>query len=278
MKVKKTIKLFIGGKFPRSESGRVAPQYFAASKTKVSAHYCQASRKDFRASIEANKKAEGPWAARSAYNRGQILYRIAENLEMRRGEFEEIFISILGYSKSKANKTLEQAIAAFVYYAGFADKYSQVLASLNPVQGSQHNFTFPEAIGSGVLAEGSSTKFVELCNELAALLATGNVVTVLQSPTCALLLSPFAEVLATSDVPAGVVNLLSASNDELMPVAASHMDVLYITLLEDKDLALVKGEAIHNLKRVFRAPANGRSIESIAQAVEYKTTWHPTGF
>jgi acyl-CoA reductase-like NAD-dependent aldehyde dehydrogenase len=259
--VKKTYKLYIDGAFPRSESGRT---YEAQGQ-----NVARASRKDVRDAVRAARPAFEKWAAMTAYNRGQVLYRIAEMMEARRAEFAELC--------SGANE-VDRAIDRFVWYAGWADKLPQVLGGSNPVAGPYFNFTVPEPTGIvGVLAP-EEPALVGLVSRLAPPLVGGNSVVLVASESSPLAAIELAEVLATSDVPGGVVNMLTGFKAELSPWLASHMDVNAIDVTgANGDLAELERAAAENVKRVVKAPADGQSAYQIADFLELKTVWHPIG-
>ncbi len=277
--VAKTIKLYISGAFPRTESGRSFPVYLFNSK-KIYAHLCRASRKDLRNAVAAAKSAQAGWCGRSAYNRSQILYRMAEMMEGKRNEFIEIFVQTLGYSSAEANDVVEQAIDALVYYAGFADKFQQLIGAVNPVSGPHHNFTTPEAVGVVALICAEKFDFSRFVGQIAAITCSGNSTVVLLAQDGAAVLAPLAEVFATSDLPGGVINLLSGFAEELAPHLAGHMEIDSICLARNDEnmRAAVKEDAVFNLKRIVDNPANELSLAQILQFVEYKTVWHPIGF
>lgn len=278
LKIAKTIKLFIGGDFPRTESGRSFPVYFAKSK-KVYAQLCLASRKDFRNAVTAAQGAQHEWAKRSAYNRCQILYRMAEMTEGKREEFKEVLTKTLGYTAASANKSVDEAIASFVYYAGFADKYQQVLGAVNPVAGPHHNFTTAEPVG--LVSHVAEKKFNlgNLASQLAAIIVSGNSVVSLLSEEGAAVIAPLSEVFATSDLPKGVVNLLTGSIDELYKHIGTHMEVHSLSFQNssEKLLGEMKVMAAENMKRVVGPVKESLSLEHLISFVEFKTVWHPIG-
>ena len=217
MRIPKTIKLFIGGELPRTESGRsFAVNTFETQK--IYANLCLASRKDFRNAVTAAKDALKGWETKTAYNRSQILYRMAEMTEGKRGEFVEILKSTLGYSDSDANKSVDEAIDAFVYYSGWCDKFSQVIGSVNPVAGPHHNFTGTEPVGVVTLIGSEKFNLKELVVMMAAIMTSGNTLVVLMPQEGAAVIGALAEVFMTSDLPKGVVNLLSGDTQELYKV------------------------------------------------------------
>ncbi len=278
LQIAKTIKLFIGGDFPRTESGRSFPVYVNKTKN-VYAHLCWASRKDLRNAITAAQGALSSWAGKSAYNRGQILYRMAEMMEGKRAETAEILTETLGYTKAQSEKVIDAAIDAFVYYAGWTDKYQQVIGAVNPVSGPHHNFTTPEPVGVvGMLAD-PKFDFGSLVAQIAAIIATGNTVVVLMAEKGAATLAPLSEVFATSDLTKGVVNLLTGQLDELAGQYGMHMELQSIScqVNDDKILASLKEAGAENMKRVVGPLKEDRSLENLLAFVEYKTVWHPIG-
>ena len=279
MNILKTYKIYIGGQFPRTESGRY---YTLKDKEgKTIANVCQSSKKDIRNAVQAARKAFGLWSERSAFNRGQILYRIAEMLDGRKAQFMEELIQ-QGVSSTDASEELATAIDRIVYYAGWCDKYQQILSSVNPVNSSHFNFSVAEPTGVvGILAE-SSTGILGLVSQLMPVIAGGNTVVLIASEALPLCSISFAEVLETSDLPAGVVNILTGSADEMLPTLAEHMDVNAIFLL-NADSEMVKNtqlSAIENLKRVIVrnenvSQENAQGIRYLSSFQEIKTTWHP---
>ncbi|NYI43701.1 acyl-CoA reductase-like NAD-dependent aldehyde dehydrogenase [Nocardioides aromaticivorans] len=283
--VRKTYKLYIGGAFPRSESGH--SYEVTDSKGKFVANAALASRKDVRDAVVAARKAFGSWSGRTAYNRGQILYRIAEVMEDRRPQFEEAVRQSEGGTAAAARAQVDAAVDRLVWYAGWADKLAQVVGNANPVAGPFFNHSAPEPTGVvGVLApQGSS--LLGLVSVVAPVIVTGNVAVVVSSYTRPLPAVTFSEVLATSDVPGGVVNILTGDAATLGPWLAAHMDVNAI------DLAGVAGSAelatslevaaADNLKRVRRAPdaepdwSADPGLGAMTAFVETKTVWHPIG-
>ncbi len=259
--VKKTYKLFIGGAFPRSESGRT---YLAQGQ-----NVARGSRKDVRDAVRAAREAQPKWAAMTAYNRGQVLYRVAEMLEARAADFAEL---------CSGRPEVERSVDRVVWYAGWADKLAQVLGGSNAVAGPYFNFTVPEPTGVvGVLAPGEPA-LLGLVSRLAPPLVGGNAVVLVASESSPLAAVELAEVLATSDVPGGVVNILTGRRAELAPVLASHMDVNALDLAgADGDLGDLERLAAENVKRVVRGPADGQSPWEIASFLELKTVWHPIG-
>jgi acyl-CoA reductase-like NAD-dependent aldehyde dehydrogenase len=259
--VKKTYKLYIGGAFPRSESGRT---YEAQGQ-----NVALASRKDARDAISAARAAQSKWAAATAYNRGQVLYRIAEMIEARAAEFAEL-------STGKAE--VHKAIDRWVWYAGFADKLAQVIGSSNPVAGPYFNFTVPEPTGVVAILAPEEPPLLGLVSRLAPALVGGNAVVAVASERSPLAAIELAEALATSDLPGGVVNLLTGRRAELAPWLASHMDVNAIDLTGANGLrADLERAAADNVKRVVVGAPDSQSLYEISAFLELKTIWHPIG-
>jgi acyl-CoA reductase-like NAD-dependent aldehyde dehydrogenase len=279
LSVIKTYKIYIGGQFPRTESGRTYVVNDAAGNP--IANVCQSSKKDIRNAVQAARKAFGPWSERSAFNRGQILYRIAEMLDGRKTQFIEE-LTQQGQTNERALVEIETCIDRIVYYAGWCDKYQQVLSSVNPVNSSHFNFSIAEPTGVvGILAE-SSTGILGLVSQLMPVIAGGNTVVLIASEALPLCSISFAEVLETSDLPAGVVNILTGSADEMLPTLAEHMDVnaLFLSNLTSEMLKNTQLSAIDNLKRVIVknndwTQENAQGISFISSFQEIKTTWHP---
>jgi acyl-CoA reductase-like NAD-dependent aldehyde dehydrogenase len=281
--VLKTRKLFIGGKFPRGESGRVAPA-LAADCTTLLANYCVASRKDFRDAAVAARKAQPGWAKATAYLRGQILYRAAEMLENRAGE---LVTELRDAGSRSAEREVEQSIDRLVHYAGWTDKFPQLFSTVNPVATSHFNFTFPEPTGVVVVLCPDRPALLGLLSLVAPAILSGNAVIVLASETAPLPAIAFAEVLATSDLPGGVVNILTGTRQELASHFASHMDInAAIDGSGDPSVAdTLRGGAALNLKRVAVrtlaekdwSTAKAEDPYWILDTVEMKTAWHPVG-
>ena len=279
--VRKTYKLYIGGAFPRSESGRT----FAVSTPggRFLAHASRASRKDARDAVVSARAAFRGWSAATAYNRGQVLYRVAEVLEGRREQFAEEVAAGEGSTLEAARATVDLAVDRWVWYAGWTDKLAAVAGGANPVAGPYFNFSLPEPTGVVAILCPRDSSLLGLVSVLAPVLATGCTAVVVASPTRPLPAVTFAEVLATSDVPPGVVNLLTGDQGEIGPWLASHMDVNAIDLTgADPDLAVaLEVAAADNLKRVLRphdedflaVPGSDRMLAML----EIKTVWHPLG-
>jgi len=280
--VHKTYKLFIGGKFARGENGRVIAARDGHGN--VLANYCRASRKDFRDAVRAARSAIPGWTNYSPYSRGQILYRAAEMLEGRRLELENELARV-DRSGAGARREVTAAIDRLVYYAGWTDKFSQILGSVNPVATSHFNFTIPEPTGVVVALTPDAPALLGLVSVIAPIIATGNSVVALASIANALAPLTFSEIIATSDLPPGVFNLLAGDRNELAPHFASHMDVNAIVDAggDDKIGEELQAGTAANVKRyVQRAVANyfGRDGENpywILDTVEMKTAWHPIG-
>ena len=281
--VQKTYKLLIGGKFVRSESGRVAPA--AGGNGKAVANYSRASRKDFRDAVTAARAAFPGWSKQSAYLRGQILYRAAEMLEMREGELRNEIAR--GPRGELARNEVTRAIDRLVYYAGWTDKFSSVFGAVNPVASSHFNFTTPEPTGVVVVVCPDESPLLAMVSLVAPVILSGNTAVVLASTKSPLPALTFSEIIATSDLPAGVVNMLAGDPAELAPQTASHMDVNAIVDGSGDETigrALQRGGAL-NVKRYFRSDLGGAAWTKsdaenpywILDTVEMKTAWHPIG-
>jgi len=287
LEVRKTYKLYLGGKFPRTESGR--SYLVSEAKGKPWANACRASRKDVRDAVVAARKAFPGWAGATAYNRGQILYRVAEMLEGRREQFVDEVERAEGTTHRQAGDAVAKAVDRWVWYAGWADKLAQVFGSANPVAGPYFNFSVPEPTGVVGLVAPADSSLLGLVSRLAPIIVSGNTAVVLASEKRPLPAITLAEVLATSDLPGGVVNVLTGFTTELIGPLAAHMDVDALDLA-GLDLALYKDAelaAAANVKRVT-APlrlsargwlddARGQDPYWIAAFLEIKTVWHPVG-
>jgi acyl-CoA reductase-like NAD-dependent aldehyde dehydrogenase len=276
--VRKTYKLYIDGQFPRSESGRSYPAIGADGE--VLARVARGSRKDLRDAVRVARSAFESWAGRTGYNRGQILYRIAETLEDRTGTFVEQ-LTEAGSTKKQATDEVQAGIDRMVWYAGWADKFSQIYGNLNPVAGPFFNISAPEPTGVVGVVAPEEPGLLGLVSTLAPILVPGNTAVVLASEKMPLPAITLTEVLDTSDVPGGVVNVLTGVKDELIPWLADHMDVNAIDAggaTADQLLRIQEG-AVHNVKRVALPTANGpaQSPYRIAAFTETKTVWHPKG-
>ena len=279
LSVRKTYKLYVGGAFPRSESGRSYTVNDA--KGGFLANASRASRKDVRDAVVAARKAQSGWAARTPYNRGQILYRVAEMLEGRREQFTEELRSS-GLAKTAARAEVDAAVDRWVWYAGWADKIAQVTGTANPVSGPFFNFSTPEPAGViGIIAPDGP--LLGLVSVLAPVIAVGNTAVLVAAEPSPLPAITLGEVLATSDLPGGVVNILTGHRAELAPWLASHMDVNGLDLTGvDGDLATeCERAAADNLKRVLRPAANDWTTDPgtarMTRFLETKTVWHPVG-
>ena len=276
--VNKTYKLYIGGKFPRTESGRYYE--LKGKKGVLLANVSHGSRKDIRNAVVVARKATGGWAAASAYLRGQILYRIAEILEGRVDQFEEELCA-QGSTPAAAQKEVATAIDLFVHYAGWSDKFQALFSSVNPVASPHFNFTLPEPTGVVAAVAPEKSGLLGLCSVIAPILVGGNASVILASHSRPLCSVTLAEVLNSSDVPAGVVNIVTGMRDELLPTLASHMDINALLLCSDDaaEAKLAQEEAVENVKRVrlHREATLDESPYHILDFQELKTTWHPVG-
>ena len=274
--VKKTYKLYIGGAFPRSESGR--SYEVNNSKGVFIANPSQASRKDLRDAVVAARGAQAGWSGATSFNRAQILYRVAEIMEGRTSQFVDEIVALEGLTPAAAKKQVEEAIDLWVWYSGWCDKISTIYGATNPVSGSFYNFTTPEAMGVvGVFAPQKSS-LLGVVQSLAPVLAAGNTAILVASEKFPLPAISLSEVLATSDIPGGVVNILTGITAELAPWMASHMDVDAIdasglSATQEKEARL---EGVENLKRIF-AFKGDQTPQRVLAFMENKTVWHPIG-
>lgn len=282
--VKKTYKMYIGGDFPRSESGRT---YKAVdSDGNLLANVCQGSRKDFRDAVKVARGAFGGWSSRSAYNRGQILYRIAEMMEDRRDQFMQE-LGPIGFKTSEAEADINVAIDRLIYYAGWTDKYQQVFGSINPVASSHFNFSMLEPTGVAAAFAPEKSPLLGLVSVVAPIIAGGNTCVILASEEFPLPAISFAEVLNSSDVPGGVVNILTGSREELAEHFSTHMDVNAMCYTDElpKDMKkMIDENASLNVKRIIKRPVKdwyseeAQSPYFVTDFQETKTTWHPVGY
>jgi acyl-CoA reductase-like NAD-dependent aldehyde dehydrogenase len=280
LSVRKTYKLYVGGAFPRSESGRVYP--VLDRRGEVLARPARASRKDLRDAVRAARTAWKGWAGATAYNRGQILYRVAELMEGRREQFVE---ELRRSGASKAEREVDASIDRWVWYAGWSDKVHHLIGTVNPVAGPYFNFTFPEATGVVGVVAPEEPALLGLVSRLAPAVVSGNSVVVLSSEVKPLPAVTLSEVLATSDVPPGVINVLTGYKKELVPWLASHMDVNAIDLtgVPDHLRGEVEATAANNVKRVVHDGSadffsdSAQSPYTITGFMEMKTVWHPMG-
>ena len=280
LEVLKTYKIYIGGQFPRTESGR----YYIATNSKGEqlANVCLSSRKDFRDAVVAARNALKAWSARAAFNRGQILYRMAEMLEGRKAQFIEELIK-QDSSKSQAEKEVTLSIDRLIYYAGWCDKYQQIFGTVNPVATSHFNFSVPEPTGVVAAIASQENSLLGLVSAIAPIIAGGNTCIVLASETKPLCAVTFAEVINSSDVPGGVVNILTGKPSELFSQFASHMDVNAVVYCgnEESIQKEMQQKAAGNVKRVLIykdvnwLSEKGQSPYYILDLQEIKTTWHP---
>jgi len=274
--VLKTYKLFINGAFPRGESGRVYEVKDAQGK--FLANPCQASRKDLREAVVAARTAQSGWVGATAYLRGQILYRASEMMQARKSEFVDALVAAEGKSKKAADEEVLAAIDTWVWYAGWSDKISTIAGSTNQVSGPYYNFTIPEAVGVVTIFADSKSTLLSLVSSIGAVISTGNTCVVIASEKSPLTAITLAEALATSDLPAGVVNILTGKSAELVSWVGSHMDIdaVDVSGLSKKSEADVRLAGADNLKRVQRF-TEIKSSQRILSFVENKTVWHPIG-
>jgi len=280
--VQKTYKLYIDGKFPRSESGR----YFKLNDVsgKIIANICRGSKKDFRDAVVVARKAQELWAKRSAYNKGQILYRIAETLEGRKAQFVDSLIK-QGSKTAQAENEVVAAIDRIVHYAGWSDKYQQIFSSVNPVESSHFNFSFPEPTGVVSAIAPNENGLLGLVSVICPVIVGGNAIIILPAENAPLTAIDFAEVLHASDLPGGVVNIITGYKKELLSPFSNHMDVNAIAYCgnEVAELTTIQSNASLNVKRVINYPINdwnsseAQSPYMILDFQEIKTTWHPVG-
>ena len=280
--VQKTYKLYIDGKFPRTESGRYIKWQDPKETTLV--NVCRGSRKDFRNAVVAARKAASGWSCRTAYNRGQILYRIGEILEGRREQFMTE-LTLQGSTKKQAEKEIDQAIERLIYYAGWADKYVQVFSRVNPVAMPYFNFSFLESVGVVAAIAPDDISLLGSVSVLAPIIVGGNTAIMLASESRPLCAITFAEVIHTSDVPAGVVNILTGQRSELLDHFSSHMDVNAVVYCgnDPEEIELVQSNSALNVKRpvIYRGQNwSDKKMQGpylILETQETKTTWHPVG-
>lgn len=282
--VKKTYKLYVGGAFPRSESGRTYEITDASGQFLANA--AQASRKDVRDAVVAARKAQPGWAAATAYNRGQVLYRVAEIMEGRREQFAAEVAASEDLSSRKANAVVAAAIDRWVWYAGWSDKFAQVAGAANPVAGPYFNLSSPDPTGVVAALAPQASSLLGLIEVLAPIIVSGNSVVAVTSQDRPLPAITLSEALATSDVPGGVVNLLTGHTDELAPILAGHLDVdaIDLTGMAGRDSTDLEVLAAENLKRVLATPATEPDVTEppsgprrILAFCETKTVWHPKG-
>ncbi len=283
--VRKTYKLYVGGTFPRSESGRSYVVH--DSRGRFLANAAAASRKDARDAVQAARKAFGGWSGATAYNRGQVLYRVAEVMEGRHDQFVEEVAASEGITRPRAQRSVSAAIDRLVWYAGWADKLAQVVGATNPVAGPYFDFSVPEPTGVVAVLAPQKSSLLGLVSVVAPVVVSGNTAVVASSRDRPLPAITLCEVLATSDVPGGVVNMLTGSLADTAPTLASHMDVNAIDLTgaagDDEHATALEVAAVDNLKRVLRAPASepdwtqSPGLDRMRRFLEMKTVWHPIG-
>lgn len=278
IEVRRTAKLFIGGAFPRSESGRTYE--VTSPEGKFIANVAQGSRKDARDAVTAARAIQPKWAGATAYNRGQILYRIAEMMEGRRAQFIDE-VSPWAKSAKKAEAEVDEAIDRWIWFAGWSDKIAMVVGSSNPVAGPFFNFSVPEPTGVVAAIAPSRPSLLGLVDTIAPIIVSGNTVVVIASEDAPMAAVTLGEVLATSDLPGGVINILTGSYAEVAPWLASHMDVNAIDLSgveNEKVAADLEKAAAENLKRSLRPGIELDGLTRIKNWLELKTVWHPRGF
>jgi acyl-CoA reductase-like NAD-dependent aldehyde dehydrogenase len=279
LEILKTYKIYIGGQFPRTESGRYYP--LKDSKGKVLGNICLSSRKDIRNAVVAARKAFASWSERTAFNRGQILYRIAEMLEGRREQFIAELV-LQGTTRTKAEQEIDLSIDRIVYYAGWCDKYTQIMSAVNPVSSAHFNFSVPEPMGVVGVISPESSSLIGLVSLVMPAIAGGNTCVVIASETKPLCAVSFAEVIHSSDVPGGVINILTGTNKELVGPIVDHMDVNAVIDggLDKQTTTVIREKAVCNVKRIFSYDRDWRKDSAqdpymITDLQEIKTTWHP---
>jgi acyl-CoA reductase-like NAD-dependent aldehyde dehydrogenase len=285
--VLKTYKLFIGGAFPRTESGREFAVRSSNGKS-ILAHACRASRKDLRDAVVAAAKAQPGWAKRAPSNRGQILYRAAEMLEHRSTEMIDELVRSTGTKPSKANEEVQTSIDRLIWYAGWADKYQHIFGTINPVASSHFSFSIPEPSGIVCIIAPNEPSLLGLVSLVSSAIVAGNTAVILASEKFPLPSITFAEILATSDLPAGVINILTGFREEIVPHMAKHMNVNAIVdgSNEQHLTSLVQQEGAANVKRVISKkwkPSDWFQEKTedpyqMLETMEIKTTWHPIGY
>lgn len=278
MKVNKTMKLYINGKFPRGASGETFELY-EYKKKNTYARISIAGSKDLKTAIAGANKAQSSWEKRDAFNRSQILYRVGEMLEGKKGEFIQYFKKVLGYTEKKSLTEFEKGRDAWVYYAGFCDKYKSLLSCVNDVSGPFHNFSTPSSQGVIIHFSTREFSFERLCASLASIVTGGNTLVSLLEKEASGLISLLGETFATSDMPAGVINLLSGHSHGLYASGAAHREV-HGLLYEGDDLQITKdlqANAIGNMKRVIISPKDILSLNRISDHLETKTVWESVG-
>lgn len=284
--VAKTFKMYVNGAFIRSERGRCLPQH--DQEGNFVANYSWATRKDFRNAMVAARKAQGGWFKRSAFNRSQILYRIAEMLESRRGVFVDNLVQLAGYSAEEASAEVDAAVDRTFWYAGWCDKYIQILGSVNPIAGPFFNFSFPEPTGVVTVFTPSNAPLLGVVSSILPVILSGNSCIAVVENRAPVIALELGEVFATSDVPGGVVNILTGRRDELISHVANHMDLNAIAYFGDNadEIKEIQEAAAENVKRVtvYDDPSDAawlddsmQSLYRITPFIETKTAWHPMG-
>lgn len=276
--IRKTYKLYIGGKFPRTESGRTYP---VRDKTgNLLANVCLSSRKDMRNAVVAARKALGGWSGATPFLRGQILYRLAEMLEERKAQFVDELIACESLSAARAERQVQEGIDLIVHYAGWTDKFQQIASTVNPVASPHFNFTVPEPVGVVGVVCPERPGFLGLLNAVIPVIAGGNSVVLLASEKSPLAAISLAEAMATSDLPGGVVNILTGKRPEIVPHLKEHMDINALSIWDASvvEQADIRDLSEDNLKRLhFYQTGSQPGPDAILDFQEYKTTWHPIG-
>lgn len=278
--VLKTVKMYVGGAFIRSESGATAPFYKKGTKEEI-ARVCVASRKDFRNAVVAAKAGEKSWSTKTAYNRSQILYRMAEMSQGKQDELVNLLKDTMGMTPAAAFKEVTAAIDTFVYYAGWCDKYQQVIGAVNPVAAPYHNFTGPEHMGVIVHIDSNSFSLAKLVDNICVILVGGNSVVSIVSPECSPVVTTLGEIFETSDLPPSAVNLLSGDYKSILSIISEHMEVKGISFQnEDKaEYYELRSKSVDNMKRIIPNKMGTRqSLDLVLDFVEQKTVWHPIGY
>ena len=283
LNINKTYKLYIDGKFPRTESGRYIK--WIDPQKNMTINFCRGSRKDFRNAVVAARSAFKAWSGRSAYNRGQILYRIAEMLESRKEQFKSELI-LQGFTKKQSEKEVALSINRLVYYAGWADKYQQLFSRVNPVSSPYYNFSSPEPTGVVAVIAPDDSCLLGFLSVIVPAVVGGNTVVILASESYPLCGITFAEVLHSSDVPGGVINIMSGRRSELIEQFSSHMDVNAIIYcgVDPGHASMIEKNTALNVKRAINYAdqnwinSNAQGPYHIMNSQEIKTTWHPIGY
>ena len=279
MNVFKTVKMFVGGKYIRSESGATVPFFRAGSDEEV-ARVCMASRKDFRNAVEIAKPAASVWKKATAYNKSQILYRMAEMAQAKESELINLLLDTMELSETEVIAEVQDMIDTFVYYAGWCDKYQQVIGAVNPVAAPYHNFSTPDNMGVVVHIDSDEFSLSKLVDNICSILVGGNSVISLVSKNCSPIVATLGEIFQTSDLPAGVVNLLSGDLKSLLPHISTHMEVNAISFQnENEELYFeLRSKSIDNMKRVIPFKEKRKTLDLILDFIETKTVWHPIGY